>query len=82
MNSIKYMLLAGSILILSAFTINNSRNWTISENYEVKFSSSTGDPQGIFKTITGDIQFDEKDLASSKCNLKIDINSINTRNGM
>ena len=82
MKSIKYLLLAGSILVLSAFTINSSINWTISENYEIKFSSSTGDPEGIFKTITGDIQFDENDLASSKCDLKIDVNSINTGNGM
>jgi polyisoprenoid-binding protein YceI len=82
MKSIKHILLAGSILVLSAFTINSSLNWTISENYEIKFSSSTGNPEGIFKTITGDIQFDENDLASSKYDLKIEVNSINTGNGM
>lgn len=82
MKSIKYTLLAVSILVLSAFTINNSVNWTISENYEIKFSSSTGDPEGIFKTIKGDIQFDQNDLAASSCDLKIDVNSINTGNGM
>jgi len=82
MKSIKHVLLAGSILVLSAFTINSSINWTISENHEIKFSSATGDPEGIFKTITGDIQFDDNDLGSSKCNLTIDVNSINTGNGM
>jgi polyisoprenoid-binding protein YceI len=82
MKSIKHLLLAGSITVLSAFTINSSINWTISENYEIKFSSATGNPEGIFKTITGDIQFDDNDLASSKCDLTIDVNSINTGNGM
>jgi polyisoprenoid-binding protein YceI len=82
MKSIKHILLVGSILGLSAFTINRSINWTISEKHEIKFSSSTGNPEGIFKTITGDIQFDENDLASSKYDLKIDVNSINTGNGM
>lgn len=82
MKSIKHVLLAGSIVVLSAFIINSSINWTISENHEIKFSSATGDPEGIFKTITGDIQFDDKDLGSSKCDLTIDVNSINTGNGM
>ena len=82
MKSLKNIILASSILILSAFTISSSLNWTISEGYEIKFSSATGDPEGIFKTITGDIQFDDKDLGSSKCDLTIDVNSINTGNGM
>ena len=82
MKSIKNIILASSILILSAFTISSSLNWTISEGYEIKFSSSTGDPEGIFKTINGDIQFNENDLASSKCDFKVDVNSINTGNGM
>ena len=82
MKSIKNIILTGSILVLSAFTISSSINWTISEGYEIKFSSSTGDPEGIFKTINEDIQFDENDLASSKCNFKVDVNSINTGNGM
>ena len=82
MKSIKHLLFAGLIIVLSAFTINSSINWTISENHEIKFSSTTGDPEGIFKTITGNIQFDDNDLASSKCDLTIDVNSINTGNGM
>ena len=82
MKSLKNIILASSILILSAFTISSSLNWTISEGYEIKFSSSTGDPEGIFKTINGDIQFNENDLASSKFDFKVDVNSINTGNGM
>ncbi|MEJ6798568.1 MAG: YceI family protein [Crocinitomicaceae bacterium] len=82
MKSLKNIILASSILILSAFTINSSINWTISEGYEIKFSSSTGDTEGIFKTINGDIQFDENDLTSSKFDFKVDVNSINTGNGM
>ena len=70
MKSLKNIILASSILILSAFTISSSLNWTISEGYEIKFSSSTGDPEGIFKTINGDVQFNENDLASSKLTLK------------
>ena len=56
MKSLKNIILASSILILSAFTISSYLNWNISEGYEIKFSSSTGDPEGIFKTINGDIQ--------------------------
>lgn len=82
MKTIKQILLASSILVLSAFTINSSMNWTISENYEIRFSSSADDPEGIFKTITGDIQFDENDLAASNIHLNIDVSSINTGNGI
>ena len=82
MKSIKNIILASSILILSGFTISSSLNWTISEGYEIKFSSSTGDPEGIFKTINGDIQFNENDLASSKFDIRVNVNSINTGNGM
>jgi len=82
MNSIKNIILVSSILVLSGFAATSSVNWTISENYEIKFSSSTGNPEGIFKTFSGDVQFDESDLTTSNCQLMIDVNSINTGNGM
>ena len=80
MKSIKYAVLAGAIMVLSAFTVQQSVNWEIADGYSIKFSGSAA--KGIFKTITGDIQFDEHDLASSICVLKVDISSINTGNGM
>ena len=79
MKSIKNIFLAGSIILLSSFMIQQSITWGISEGYSIKFSGT--DAEGIFKTISGDIQFDEQNLVSSKCMLKIDVNSINTGNG-
>lgn len=80
MKLIKHVLLAGSILILSAFTINTSLNWTISENYEIKFSGTHA--EGIFKDLTGSVQFDAANPEKSSFSFKVSVNSINTGNGM
>jgi polyisoprenoid-binding protein YceI len=72
--------LAGLILLLSAFTLNNSINWEISQGHSIKFSGT--DAEGIFKTMTGDITFDESNIDSSQFSFTIDVNSINTGNGM
>lgn len=69
-----------STLLLSAFTTYNSMQWQIAEGYSVKFISKN--PEGIFKILKGDINFDAKDLASSSFNMTIDAASINTGNGM
>lgn len=79
MKNTKHLFLAAAILLLSAFTISTSINWKISNDYSIKFSGT--DAEGIFKTLTGDVQFDDSDLASSHFSFKIDVNSINTGNG-
>src|ERR1700733_14213825 len=67
-------------MLLSAFTTINSMNWKIADGYSVKFTSD--DPSGVFTSMKGDISFDANDLANSKFNVIIDVNSINMGNGM
>lgn len=73
-------ILITAIIGLSAFTAINSSNWTIAEGYSVKFSSE--DPTGVFEKMKGTVVFDEKDLTTASFNVAIDVNSINTGNGM
>lgn len=68
------------IIFLSAFTINNSVSWNISEGYSIKFTNK--EASGVFSDLQGDIQFDETNLEASKFDMKIDVSSINTGNGM
>src|SRR5580704_15683272 len=67
-------------LFLSAFTFINAVHWKIADGYSIKFTSK--DPSGVFTSFKGDIVFDEKDLAASKFDVTIDVNSVNTGNGM
>lgn len=67
-------------LMLSAFTTIKSTAWKINDGYAIKFTSEN--PTGIFRTMTGDIQFDENDLGASSFNMTVDVASINTGNGM
>ncbi len=69
-----------SILTLSAFTVYESTNWEIAEGYSIEF---IGDhPSGVFTSMSGDIVFDENNLAGSRFNVAVDAKSINTGNGM
>lgn len=75
-----YSILAGLVLIMSAFTVNNSVNWQVSKDHSIKFSGTEVD--GIFKTLSGDVQLDKNDLSKASLAFEIDVNSINTGNGM
>src|SRR4051812_11727808 len=68
-----------AITAVFAFTVL-AQNWTITDKYNIQFSSN--DVGGIFKTFTGSIVFDEANLAASKFDVTIDVNSINTGNGL
>jgi polyisoprenoid-binding protein YceI len=73
--------LAAILLIIgSAFTVLNTQDWKIADNYSVKFDG--GDPSGQFGGLKGTINFDPNDLANSKFDATIDVASINTGNGM
>jgi len=72
--------LAITIIALSAFTFYQSLDWKISENYSVKFDG--GDPAGEFRGLKGTIKFDPNNLAASKFDCTVDVESINTGNGM
>lgn len=68
------------MIVLSAFTMHQPIQWQISDDYSIKFAGT--DAEGVFKTFSGDVQFDETNLANSNCKLKVEVNSINTGNGM
>lgn len=68
------------LLIGGVFAFTQVKTWKISKDYNVDFSAKG--VNGIFKTFSGSIQFDEAKLADSKFVLTIDVNSINTGNGL
>jgi len=77
----KVLYLTATLLILTGvFAFAMVQNWQITDKYAIRFSSS--DVGGIFKSVTGNIIFDEKDLAASKFDISIDAASINTGNGL
>ena len=76
MKTLRYAVLAGAIILLSAFTIYKATNWQIKDGYNIKFIGT--DVDGNFETIKGDIAFDENDLGTSKFNLDVDVTSIAT----
>lgn len=80
MKTFSFIGMVAGIITLSAFTINNSINWKISDGYSIKFSSE--DPSGVFTKLKGNIAFDENNLSTSSFDLEVDVNSINTGNGM
>ena len=67
------------ILLASAFTFV-ATNYKIADGYNIEFSSS--DANGVFKTFTGAIAFDDQNPAASKFDVSIDVASINTGNGL
>ena len=80
MKKVFYPIAAALIVLASAFTIIAAQDYKISDGYAVKFSAAGA--SGIFKSLKGDISFDEKNLAVSKFNVTIDVASINTGNGL
>ena len=80
MKQLSFAVLVGATLLLSAFTTIKSVDWKISDDYSIKFKGK--DAEGIFKTMSGDISFDENDLNNSRFSTSINVTSINTGNGM
>jgi polyisoprenoid-binding protein YceI len=65
---------------LGAFTYVALDHYVVSKEFSIEFKSK--DPSGSFKIMEGEIDFDEKDLANSSFDFKIDVRSISTGNGM
>jgi polyisoprenoid-binding protein YceI len=80
MKTTKFLLASTAILVLSAFTINTSVDWKISDGYSVKFSGT--DAEGIFKDLTGNVHFDNANPENSTFLFNVAVNSINTGKGM
>ncbi len=69
------MILAGS-----AYTLVAIQSWQIADGYSIAFSCN--EAAGIFRDFKGSIAFDEQHLADAKFDIAIDVNSINTGNGL
>lgn len=78
----KRILLSGITLLFAGavFAFTAIQGWQITDKYAIRFSSN--EVGGIFKTFSGDIAFDEQNLAASKFNVAVDVASINTGNGL
>jgi polyisoprenoid-binding protein YceI len=71
----------GLLVLSSSLALIPSDHFEVSEKgHSIDFKSK--DPSGSFDEIKGEIDFDENNIGSSKFNLKIDVSSINTGNGM
>ena len=68
------------LLVGGVFAFTQVKTWKIGKDYNVDFSAKG--VNGIFKTLTGTVQFDEAKLSESKFVFTIDVNSINTGNGL
>lgn len=75
-----YPIAAVLILAGSAFTFIAPQNYQIAEGYNISFSSD--EAGGIFKGFKGTIAFDDANPAASKFDVTIDVNTINTGNGL
>ena len=80
MKKLVFPFLALGILIVSGAMTLTAPAYTIKTGYSIEFKSK--DPSGVFKTLKGNISFDESDLATSKFNFTIPVESISTGNGM
>ncbi|HXB45736.1 MAG TPA: YceI family protein [Puia sp.] len=75
-----YPIAALLFIAASAFTVIQSQNWKIGEDYSIKFSGDNA--SGIFKGLKGTVNFDDANLASSKFDVAVDVATINTGSGM
>lgn len=75
--TIKILTTVVMLITVTAFTYLVP-NWNIEPNYFIKFSG--GKAEGTFSGLKGTIHFDPKDLANSKIDVTVDVNTINTGN--
>ncbi len=81
MKATKFFVLAAMLLAGSAFTAINATSWQVKEDsYSVKFD--TKGASGIMKGFKGTINFDANNLPQSNFDVSVDVNTINTGNGM
>lgn len=80
MKNVLYPVTILYLLLITGFVAVKSTKWEISEDYSIKFTSKN--PSGIFKSLTGEINFDESDLEGSGFDMIVDAASINTGNGI
>lgn len=68
-------------LITSAFTFIASFNWQVKETeYSIKFTTKKA--EGTIKGLRGTINFDESNIKQSNFDITVDVNTLNTGNGL
>ncbi|HEY0297737.1 MAG TPA: YceI family protein [Arachidicoccus sp.] len=81
MKRISFLSIAIIALLLCAFTFITSVKWQPKEGaYSVKFSADNA--SGIISGLKGSIDFDKNNAAQSKFDVSVDVNSLNTGNGL
>ncbi|MGV3611882.1 MAG: YceI family protein [Fluviicola sp.] len=68
------------LLVGGVFAFTQVKTWKIGKDYNVDFSAKG--VNGIFQKLSGTVNFDEAKLSESKLVFTIDVNSINTGNGL
>ncbi len=79
-NTTIYLLYFAFLGLSTSVAFIPTDHFEVADGYSIDFKSK--DPSGTFKKMEGDIDFDALNLESSKFNLKIDVSSISTGNGM
>lgn len=69
-----------ALLFLTLSFSSTAQQWKIAEGHNIAFSNS--DVAGVFKELSGSINFDPSNLTSSKFVLKINVASISTGNAL
>jgi len=79
----KKVILSMATLLTTAavFAFAPVSSWQITDKYNVRFTGG-GEVGGIFKTMKGNIAFDEQNPSASTFEVTIDVASINTGNGL
>lgn len=78
--TVLYLAYAAFLGLSTSVALMPSDHYVVGSGHSIEFKSK--DPSGSFKTMEGEIDFDENNLGASKFNLRIDVSSINTGNGM
>lgn len=71
-----------SLAFLLVFSVSGvwSQQWKITDDHSIAFANK--DVSGVFKQFSGSITFDPANISAAKFDLKIQVESINTGNGI
>ena len=78
MSKNRYFIAAFVIFLLSSFSLVLLHDWEITGEHIIKFEGKYA--HGVFEKLSGSIVFDPDNPATSKFDVEVDVNSINTGN--
>src|SRR3954468_12756501 len=76
----KILFLLFTAIILSAFTSGDASEWKLTDGYSIRFKGKK--VNGFFRSMKGQVNFDENTLSSSRVMLEVDATSITTQNSL